>query len=67
MSRRTAAREGGGQEARQVRRQGRRDRVAGADDPGGAEVHGDGVERGLRAAQHHGGHPADVAVGGRRW
>ena len=41
---------------------GPRDRVAGADDPGGAEVHGDGIEGGLRAAQHHGGHPADVAV-----
>ncbi len=56
-------REGGGEKPRQVRGQGCRDRVAGADDARRAEVHGDGVECGFGAAQHHGGHPADVAVG----
>ena len=54
--------EGGGQKAGEVRRQGCRNGVAGADDAGGAEVDGNGVEGGFRAAHHHGGHPADLAV-----
>ena len=55
--------EGSGEKASEVCRQRRRDGVAGADDAGGAKVDGDGVKGGFCAAQHDGGHPADVAVG----